>query len=66
MFKKINKVMIDKELQKKIFGMKVNLVKKRLQIQKKEVKDTSSLKKIRKDIARELTKVNLGKNSIGV
>ena len=58
--------MIDKELQKKIFDMKVNLVKKRLQIQKKEVKDTSSLKKIRKDIARELTKVNLGKNSIGV
>ena len=27
--------MIDKELQKKIFDMKVNLVKKRLQIQKK-------------------------------
>lgn len=66
MFKKINEVMIDKELQKKIFDMKVNLVKKRLQIQKKEVKDTSSLKKIRKDIARELTKVNFGKNSIGV
>jgi len=58
--------MIDKELQKKIFDMKVNLTKKRLQIQKKEVKDTSCLRKIRKDIAREFTKVNFGKNSVGI
>lgn len=58
--------MIDKESQKKIFNMKVNLTKKRLQIQKKEVKDTSFLVKIRKDIAREFTKVNFGKNSMGI